>query len=535
MRVVAVRTLHVEVESLSKRKGVTIVDRVRLAAHILLPRIGAGLASSAGRLLATESAANLGAIRGNVNVGDTSVGASRASPLHNVGNVLSEHGRGEPLLGVVVQSDGLLNSLELHGVGDRNKSLLADDGGGVLNFDKSRLDIILGGGVNLTLATDENLAALLLRGRDRSLKLLDSVEGVEGANEDALLEGVANLQLLVKRSHLGDDGIVEGLVNVKSAACGAPLAGGTSGAEEGGANGHLDISIVHDEDSIVSAKLEKGLTEAGRDALIDVAPDVGGASEGDEGDVTGLDNNLANVSAASNEGADGAGELVSEENIGDDFLRGDGDEGGGGGALPNLGVASDHRDGGVPSSDGDGEVERADDTNGAKGVPLLHHEVVGALGRKHLAGDLAGETSSKVAHINILLDLADTLGEDLADLEREELAEGLNLLAELITNLADNLATAGGGDLSPHGLSLVHVLDATGGILGGGDLHHRAELLAGDGGVGLGESARGLPLLTVVATGVSVLNAELLEERVLGGDGGGEGLGSEGAAEHCCI
>jgi hypothetical protein len=52
-----------------------VVDRVGRAAHVALPGVGAGLAAAAGLLLAAERAADLGARRADVDVGDAAVGA----------------------------------------------------------------------------------------------------------------------------------------------------------------------------------------------------------------------------------------------------------------------------------------------------------------------------------------------------------------------------------------------------------------------------------------------------------------------------
>ena len=53
------------------------VDRVRLPSHVGFPRVRAGLPSAAGVLLAAERAADLGARRADVDVGDAAVGAGR--------------------------------------------------------------------------------------------------------------------------------------------------------------------------------------------------------------------------------------------------------------------------------------------------------------------------------------------------------------------------------------------------------------------------------------------------------------------------
>lgn len=105
-----------------------------------------------------------------------------------------------------------------------------------------------------------------------------------------------------------------------------------------------------------------------------------------------------------------------------------------------------------------GEVEGRDNTDSADGVPLLDHEVAGTLTGDDLAVDGATETESIVANIDVLLNLALALGQDLAHLERDQGTERLELLVQGITHLADNLATLGGGGLAPHDLDVLHLL-----------------------------------------------------------------------------
>src|SRR3954449_177341 len=67
-----------------------VVDRVGRAAHVALPRVGAGLASAAGLLLAAEGAADLGARRPDVDVGDAAVRAVGGEKALGLGLVAGE-------------------------------------------------------------------------------------------------------------------------------------------------------------------------------------------------------------------------------------------------------------------------------------------------------------------------------------------------------------------------------------------------------------------------------------------------------------
>ncbi len=95
--------------------------------------------------------------------------------------------------------------------------------------------------------------------------------------------------------------------------------------------------------------------------------------------------------------------------------------------LPDDGVAADEGEGGVPAPDGDGEVEGGDDADDAEGVPGLHHAVFGALGWDGEAGELAREAGCEGADVDHLLDFAVAFGEELAGLDGDETAEGVDL------------------------------------------------------------------------------------------------------------
>src|SRR3569623_517460 len=70
-------TSELELDPLRQRQRIRIVDRIRLPAHIRLPRIRAGFTATAGFLLAAERAADFCAAGADVDVGDAAVGTSR--------------------------------------------------------------------------------------------------------------------------------------------------------------------------------------------------------------------------------------------------------------------------------------------------------------------------------------------------------------------------------------------------------------------------------------------------------------------------
>ncbi len=304
---------------------------------------------------------------------------------------------------------------------------------------------------------------------------------------------VADGDVFVDAPEFGEELLVDRVVDEQAAEGGAALAGGAHGREGDGAEGEVEVGGGADDAGVVAAELEQGAGEAGGETGADEAAHAGGSGGGDEGDKRGVDEGFAGGVIADEEGAQVGGEIAGvlfgelfggaeEEGVG-----GEGGERGLFGGLPNDGVAADEGEGGVPAPDGDGEVEGGDDAGDAEGVPLLHHAVVRALGGDGDAADGAGEAGGVDADVDHLLDLAAAFGEDLAGLDGDEAAEGVEVGAELFAEEADELSAAGHGDLAPVEEGLVGGFDGGSGVWGDGDV---GEVLAGDGGVG-GEGAVG--------------------------------------------
>ena len=87
---------------LRQRQRVRPVDRVRLPAHVGFPRVGSGLAAAAGFLFAAERAADLGARRADVDVGDAAVRSARGEELFSRAHALGEDRARQALRHVVV-------------------------------------------------------------------------------------------------------------------------------------------------------------------------------------------------------------------------------------------------------------------------------------------------------------------------------------------------------------------------------------------------------------------------------------------------
>lgn len=98
---------------------------------------------------------------------------------------------------------------------------------------------------------------------------------------------------------------------------------------------------------------------------------------------------------------------------------------------------------------GDWEIESRDDSGHAKRMPALHHPMLGALRSNGKAVELARQTDREIADIDHLLDLAKSFQDDLANLDRNQPAEGILVGAKFLAKQPNELAALGRSHLSP--------------------------------------------------------------------------------------
>lgn len=177
------------------------------------------------------------------------------------------------------------------------------------------------------------------------------------------------------------------LVDDKSPQGGAALSAGAHSCEGAGLEGQFQVGVFVDDCCVVSAQLQQDPPEA----LLHLAPHdrthPARPREGDQRDAVVFAHGLSDLRASLQDGEHVGVDVVLAEDLADDLGCGDGDEGGGGGALPGDRVSADEGDGRVPGEDRVGEVEGRDDTDSPDGVPDLHHEVVLSLGVEDLSSD----------------------------------------------------------------------------------------------------------------------------------------------------
>ena len=117
--------------------------------------------------------------------------------------------------------------------------------------------------------------------------LVHGVEGAlvdEGADEGVGFARVADVDGGVDLFELGDELVVDAVVDDEAAEGGAALAGGAHGGEGDGAEGEVEVGGGGDDGGVVASEFEDGSGEAGGEAWGYGAAHGGGAGGGDEGD-----------------------------------------------------------------------------------------------------------------------------------------------------------------------------------------------------------------------------------------------------------
>ncbi len=122
--------------------------------------------------------------------------------------------------------------------------------------------------------------------------LLHVAEGTlvdERAYERAGFAGIADDDRGIDLFELGDELVVDGLVDDEAAERGAALACGSHGGEGDGAEGEVEVGGGADDGGVVAAEFEDGAGEAGGEARSYGTAHGGRAGGGDERDERRVD------------------------------------------------------------------------------------------------------------------------------------------------------------------------------------------------------------------------------------------------------
>mmetsp|Transcript_25653 Transcript_25653/g.64412 ORF Transcript_25653/g.64412 Transcript_25653/m.64412 type:complete len:322 (-) Transcript_25653:311-1276(-) len=312
---------------------------------------------------------------------------------------------------------------------------------------------------------------MFLRVSNGLLVDLDSGRVVQRADQGAFFQGITDGKRRVGLGETSHHLVVYLLVNDQATSRSAPLTSCTHRGKGDTSHGHVQIRIFVHDHCVVTAQLQKRLAKASSHSLTDLTSDSSATGEGEQVHPTVIGHGLTDLGGATGERTHRTGQSVAFEHASDDALSGHTAETHRRGRLPQGAVTAHHAECTVPAVDGDREVERRDHTHQAHRVPVLVHLVAGTLRRDHLAVEHAAQTHGVVADVHVLLHLANALHEDLAHLQRLEFAERIQILAQLVTDLTDDLATLGGGQVTPLSLGLVRLRDGLLVFVNGGSTH----------------------------------------------------------------
>ena len=127
--------------------------------------------------------------------------------------------------------------------------------------------------------------------------------------------------------------------------------------------------------------------------------------------------------------------------------------------LPNDAVAADEGERGIPRPNCSRKIKSRDDRDHAERMPEFSQRMVRALRYDRSAVELAGQPHRVVADVNHLLNFAETFRANLADLQRDEVREIGLVLAQFVSETADEFSPAWRGRLTPAEKSLARFAD----------------------------------------------------------------------------
>ncbi len=113
-----------ELDALGKRQFAGKIDRVRLTAHVHLPRIASAFTATAGLFLAAKGPANLSAARPRVHVCNAAIAADRAEEFFGFAHVVGENRGSQPLRHAVVDRDRFVEVAVGQQIEERSKGLV---------------------------------------------------------------------------------------------------------------------------------------------------------------------------------------------------------------------------------------------------------------------------------------------------------------------------------------------------------------------------------------------------------------------------
>ena len=368
-------------------------------------------------------------------------------------------------------------------VEDGREGLLLDDVELIARAGDARRDVVPAReiGAVQALASAQDRAALLLDAAHRVLEVRHRLGVHDRAHQRGGVARVADAHVLIRGDQPPLQLLADRLVRDDAAGAGAALPGRAHRAEQDGGEHQVHVGVGRHHDGVVAAQLEDGAAQPLPHNLRNPVAHPAAAGGRHQRDAPVVQQPVADGGAAPHRQREDGGIVpVRARHLRRDAGAGDRRERRLAGRLPQRGVPAHRRDGRVPAPHRDREVEGGDHPDHAQRVPLLEHAVVGTLGVHGEPVELPREAGREVADVDHLLHFALALGEDLAHLERHQVAQLRLVPAQPLADLAHDLPTLGGRYRAPLEEGLVGALDDAV-VLVHGDLAHRRDAGAVDG------------------------------------------------------
>src|SRR4029453_18429892 len=116
-----------ELNALRQRQLAREIDGVGLSTHVALPTVAPALASAARLLFAAERAANFGATRSRVHIGNTAVASHCADKLFCLSYIVSKNGGGQTLRNSILDRDRFLEVAIRHQIEQRPERFVTNN------------------------------------------------------------------------------------------------------------------------------------------------------------------------------------------------------------------------------------------------------------------------------------------------------------------------------------------------------------------------------------------------------------------------
>jgi hypothetical protein len=366
-------------------------------------------------------------------------------------DAVGEDGGGEALLDVVVHRDRLVEMSRVgEDVEDRREGLFAEIGrwllaGTRMMVGSTKWPARPRASPARLPPTQDSVPALGLRLGDGVVESLDGAGVDERADERALGEGIADADGAVRRDEAREERVGDAFVDDQAAGGGAALAGGADGGEDDGRRAR-SRSASGDDDGVVAAQFEEVRPKRCATTCADALAHAAGAGR----EISGT-----RLSATRRSPTTSSVPITRRKTPGWPIAVGDRSAI----ALLAMAVSGAMRLGfqrmvspqtaasiAFHAQTALGKLKAVMTPMGPSGCHCSEHAVAWALAGHGDAVELAREADGEVGDVDRLLHLAEALGADLADLERDERAERV-LGAELVADGADDLAAHGRGDL----------------------------------------------------------------------------------------